>query len=66
MYNSAIICSVNYQARAICAQRASTENHRFLVGSCSLHDSNELSVLQYSEDSHHFEVVNLYTHDGID
>ena len=64
MYNSAIVSSVNYQARAICSQRASTDAHRFLVGTCSLHDSNELSVFQYSEDAHHFETVTTCSHEG--
>ncbi|RYG96767.1 hypothetical protein EON65_53900 [archaeon] len=39
-----------------------TDRHRFLVGTCSLHDSNEVSVLQYSEDSNHMEAVSLYSH----
>jgi hypothetical protein len=51
MYTTSSVCSVNYQARALCAQYAAKERHRFLVGTCSLHDSNELNVLQYSEDS---------------
>ncbi len=50
------------KARALCAQTASKEKHRFIVGTCSLHDNNELSVLQYSEDSNHFDSVNVYGH----
>lgn len=50
------------QARALCAQRSSIERHRFLVGTCSLHEANDLSVLQYSEDSNHFESVAIYNH----
>lgn len=50
------------QARALCAQKACKDAHRFLVGSCSLHDNNELSVLQYSEDSNHFDAVAVYSH----
>lgn len=64
MYNTAIVSSVSYQARAICSQRASADAHRFLVGTCSLHDSNELSVFQYSEDAHHFETVITCSHEG--
>lgn len=62
MYNSSCVCSVSLQARALCPQTASRDRHRFLVGTCSLHDSNELSVLQYSEDSNHLEVCNVYAH----
>lgn len=36
--------------------------HRFLVGTCSLHDPNELNILQYSEDSNHFEIACIFTH----
>jgi hypothetical protein len=50
------------QARALCPQKASTEKHRFIVGTCSLHDSNELTVLKYLEDSNHFEAANVYSH----
>jgi hypothetical protein len=32
------------------------------VGTCSLHDRNELSVLQYSEDSNYFDVSCVFTH----
>lgn len=50
------------QARALVAQKACKEKHRFVVGTCSLHETNELSVLQYYDDSNHFDVVNTYTH----
>jgi WD40 repeat protein len=43
-------------------QRASKDRHRFLVGTCSLHDSNELDVLEYFEDTNHFEIVAQYSH----
>lgn len=56
MYNSSI------KARALCPQQASTERHRFIVGTCSLHDNNELSVLQYSEDSNHVDSSGIYPH----
>jgi hypothetical protein len=62
MYTTSSVCSVNYQARALCAQYAAKERHRFLVGTCSLHDSNELNVLQYSEDSNHIDVSCSFSH----
>jgi hypothetical protein len=43
--SSSAVYQVNYQARIICPQKASKERHRFLVGTCSLHDENELTVL---------------------
>ena len=49
-------------ARALCAQRASTERHRWVVGTCSLHESNELSVLDFDEDLNQLEAVALYAH----
>jgi hypothetical protein len=42
--------------------RASKDRHRFLVGTCSLHDSNQLSVLEYAEDSNHLETTHIYSH----
>jgi WD40 repeat protein len=46
----------------LCSQYAAKDYHRFLVGTCSLHDSNELSILQYFEDSNHFDVSCSFTH----
>jgi hypothetical protein len=46
----------------LCPQYGSKSKHRFIVGTCSLHDSNELDVLQYSEDSNHVEVACAYSH----
>ncbi|KAJ1432272.1 hypothetical protein B484DRAFT_447906 [Ochromonadaceae sp. CCMP2298] len=62
MYNSASVCSLNNQARVLCPQYAAKDYHRFLVGTCSLHDSNELSILQYFEDSNHFDVSCSFAH----
>lgn len=61
MYNSSILLSVSSQARSLCSQRAS-DKHRFFVGTCSLHDPNELSLLQYSEDAHHLETISTFNH----
>jgi len=62
MYSSSSVASVNYQARALCPQYASKDFHRFLVGTCSLHDSNELNILQYYEDSNHFDIACSFSH----
>ena len=59
--NSSVF-SVNRQARAICAQNASKERTRFITGSCSLHQENEIYVLEYNEDSNQIDTVGLYSH----
>lgn len=63
MFTSApSVFSVNYQARAICAQKACTDKHRFLVGTCSTKENNELSVLEFDEDSNQIDAVGVYRH----
>ena len=56
-----VICA-HIQARALCPQTASKERHRFLVGTCSLHEHNELSVLEYHEDSNAIDCPMVYSH----
>ena len=56
------VFAVNYHARAIAPQKSSKERHRFLVGTCSLHESNELSVLEYHESSNQIEATAIYNH----
>ena len=56
------VFAVNYQARSLAPQKASKDRHRFLVGTCSLHDCNELSVLEYHEDSNQIEATATYNH----
>lgn len=60
--SSAAVLGVNFQSRSICPQKASLEKHRFLVGTSSFHDENELSVLEYREDSNSMEVSAVYAH----
>ena len=50
------------QARALCPQYGSKVRHRFIVGTCSLHDANELNILQYLEESNHCEVTCSFSH----
>jgi hypothetical protein len=33
-----------------------------LLGTCSLHDNNELTIVDYNEDSNHIEVAAIYSH----
>mmetsp|Transcript_22477 Transcript_22477/g.32811 ORF Transcript_22477/g.32811 Transcript_22477/m.32811 type:complete len:386 (-) Transcript_22477:121-1278(-) len=63
MFTSApCVFSVNYQARCISAQKAYNEKHRFIVGTCSAKDKNELSVLQYDEENNQIEAKAVYSH----
>lgn len=59
-----LICFSNLilQARTLISQSACTDKHRFLSGTCSLHDINELSLLQYFEESNHTEVSCIFNH----
>ncbi len=57
-----LIPHVLVKARALCPQHAAKDKHRFLIGTCSLHDSNELNVLEYFEDTNHFEISAQYPH----
>lgn len=56
------VFAVNYHARSLAPQKASKERHRFLVGTCSLHESNELSVLEYHESSNQIDATAIYNH----
>eukprot|EP00596_Hydrurales_sp_CCMP1899_P008886 CAMPEP_0119034144 /NCGR_PEP_ID=MMETSP1177-20130426/1171_1 /TAXON_ID=2985 /ORGANISM="Ochromonas sp, Strain CCMP1899" /LENGTH=344 /DNA_ID=CAMNT_0006991389 /DNA_START=99 /DNA_END=1130 /DNA_ORIENTATION=+ len=63
MYSSqSCVFAVNHHARALAPQKASKERHRFVVGTCSLHESNELSVLEYHENSNQIEASAIYNH----
>mmetsp|Transcript_24846 Transcript_24846/g.42058 ORF Transcript_24846/g.42058 Transcript_24846/m.42058 type:complete len:415 (-) Transcript_24846:93-1337(-) len=63
MFTSApSVFSVNYQARAICTQKARSDKHRFLVGTCSTKEVNELSVLEFDEDSNQLDAAGVYRH----
>ena len=56
------VYATNYAARALSAQTASREKHRFLVGTCSVNESNEVSVLEYHETVNQIEVAAVYNH----
>lgn len=63
MYASvSTVHAVNLPARVVCPQKANKDRHRFLVGTCSLHDANEISILDYHEDSHSIEAAAIYNH----
>lgn len=44
------------------SQRACKDQHRFIVGTCSIHEPNELSILEYYDDSNHFDTLFVYDH----
>ena len=47
---------------ALSSQKASKENHRFFVGTCSLHDSNKIHLIEYQEDINSIQEVAVYDH----
>ncbi|KAJ7545731.1 hypothetical protein O6H91_08G007500 [Diphasiastrum complanatum] len=53
---------VKYQARCITAVRADTHRTRFLVGTLSLREENEVHVIQLSDNGADLRCEGLYTH----
>ena len=49
-------------ARCIVAQNASKAKDRWLVGTASVQNDNELCVLEYNEDSNRLDLVSHYAH----
>ena len=43
--------------RSMCSLTADEENHRFLVGTCSLQKSNELHLLNFAEDTNRVDIL---------
>ena len=62
--SSSAVYALRYQARCLVSQKgsSSSEKHRFIGGTCSLHDDNELTVLEYREESNSIEAVSIYSH----
>ncbi|CAM6035432.1 unnamed protein product [Sphagnum compactum] len=53
---------LKYQARSIAAQVADTENTRWLVGTLSLREDNEVHLIQLADNSADILCEGLYTH----
>ena len=50
-------------SRALCAlEGPSPSAHRFLVGTCSARDDNELQILEYSEEEKEVKCVGFFEH----
>ena len=63
MFNqSECLFALNAVSRAMVAQTASKERHRWVAGTCSLSADNELSVLEYDEDNNALILAGLYAH----
>ena len=60
--SSSAVYALRYQSRCLVSQKGSSEKHRFIGGTCSLHDDNELTVLEYREESNSIEAVSIYSH----
>ena len=49
----------NLNTRSMCALTADDENHKFVVGTCSLNMANQLHVLNFSEDTNRVDLVSV-------
>ena len=60
--SSSCVHATKLPARCLTSQKGSKERHRFIVGTCGLHESNEISVLEYDENSNQIEANAIYNH----
>ena len=60
------VYAANYSSRALCSRKASKESHMFLIGTCSLHDDNDINIIEYQEDSNSIiSIASFHHHDHI-
>jgi len=50
------------QAKVLCPQKTSKERSRFFIGTCSLHEENEINLVDYSEDSNSLQSLQAFSH----
>ncbi|MEW5311662.1 MAG: hypothetical protein WDW38_003357 [Sanguina aurantia] len=62
MADQSVTYSLRHQARALAAQAAEKFNSRWLVGTNSLKEENEIRVLQYDQDQERLLCLHAYTH----
>eukprot|EP00798_Chlamydomonas_sp_ICE-L_P004935 gene4935-34706_t len=62
MGDSSITVSLRFQARALAAQHADKISSKWLVGTNSLREENEISVLQYDPDQERLTAIKTYVH----
>lgn len=46
----------------MCPQKTSKERSRFFLGTCSLHEENEVNLVDYSEDSNSIQSLQAFSH----
>jgi hypothetical protein len=46
----------------LCSLKSSKEQHKFLVGTCSIHDSNEIQLLEYVDSSNSTRLISTIAH----
>lgn len=51
-----------FAARALAPLRGSKDKHRFIAGTCTLHENNELYIIEYDEDLNKLDASGLYSH----
>jgi hypothetical protein len=59
---SALYDGLKLPARCLAAVAGDVDRHRFLVGTCSLKETNELQLLSFQEDSNELSCVSAYSH----
>ncbi len=61
MYNSECVFALNHSSRSIIAT-SSSDKHRWLAGTCSITQDNELSLLEFDEENGILNLSGLYRH----
>lgn len=59
---SSSVYAANYSSRALCSRKAAKDCHMFLVGTCSLHEENDINIIDYQEDSNSIISISTYQH----
>lgn len=52
----------NLKTRSVAAQLAVKDRHRFLVGTCSVRDQNEIHLLDFDEDDNEIRCLAIWSH----
>jgi EARP and GARP complex-interacting protein 1 len=54
--------ALKYQSRALVAQTGARDKHRWIGGTCSMESENEITILEYDEDTNTLSLAGLYSH----
>lgn len=62
--SSTCIYGLKYPGVAVCANLTETEKHQFVVGTCSVRESNEITLLEFDEDEEDVKCKGIFRHSG--